>query len=48
MVIRNLIVCLHESFEIMHGEVNINLHRKMFLTTADIVSRLGKLYGFFS
>ena len=48
MAIRNLIVCLHESFEIMHGEVNINLLHKMFLTTADIVTRLGKLFGFFS
>lgn len=48
MAIRNLIVGLHESFEIMHGELNINLLHKMFLTTADIVTRLGKLFGFFS
>ena len=47
MAIRNLIVCLHESFEIMHGEVNINLLHKMLLTTSHILTRSGKVFGFF-
>ena len=44
MAIRNLIVCLHESFA---WRSDINLLHKMLLTTAHILTRSGKVFGFF-